>query len=57
MPRWTRDPSQEVFATLRQTSTPERSTIMPRPSYSSSFALSSINSIIRYSFVLTFNGR
>ena len=34
-----------------------RSTVTPRPSYSSGFILSLINSRIRYSFVWTFDGR
>ena len=58
MPRRTRDPSQEVHAMPRRsTSTPRRSIATPRPSYSSSFVLSLVNSIISYSFVWTFNGR
>ena len=50
-PRQMRDPFRQVSATPRRTSTPTRSIAMPRPSYSSNFVLSSLNSRTRYSFV------
>ena len=54
MPMQTRDPFQEVSATPRHSTATPRRTSMPRPSYSSSFVLFSVNSRIRYFFCLDF---